>query len=88
MRRHVRRKHPGASRPGLRDAPEIHARGFAADPSVFDPVLPLVEEALGRAGQEGIGDALQLQQIVRRTVGRWVSDTHRRRSMNLPVVEV
>ena len=66
--------------------PEIHARGFAADPSVFDPVLPLVEEALERAGHEGIGDALQLQQIVRRTVGRWVNDTHRRRPMIIPVV--
>ena len=66
--------------------PEIHARGFAADSSVFDPVLPLVEEALERAGQEGIGDALQLQQIVRRTVGRWVNDAHRRRPMIIPVV--
>jgi ribonuclease J len=66
--------------------PEIHARGFAADPSVFDPVVPLVEEALERAGQEGIGDVHQLQQLVRRTVGRWVSDTHRRRPMIIPVV--
>jgi ribonuclease J len=52
-----------------RGPPGDPRRGFTADPSVFDPVLPLVEEALERAGQEGIGDVHQLQQLVRRTVG-------------------
>jgi ribonuclease J len=52
-------------------------------------MLPLVTEALDRAAQEGITDPHQLQQIVRRTVGRWVNDTYRRRPMIFPnVVEV
>ncbi|MGW5358911.1 ribonuclease J [Actinopolymorpha pittospori] len=66
--------------------PEIKARGFAEDDSVFDPARVLIEEALGRAGREGIDDTYQLQQLIRRTIGKWVSDTHRRRPMIIPVV--
>ena len=66
--------------------PEIHARGFAEDDSVFGEVRSLVEEALDRAAAEGIGDRRQLEQLVRRTVGKWVSDTHRRRPMIIPLV--
>jgi ribonuclease J len=66
--------------------PEIKARGFAEDDAVFDPVRPLIEEALDRAGREGIDDTYQLQQVIRRTVGKWVSDSHRRRPMIIPVV--
>jgi ribonuclease J len=69
--------------------PTISAKGFSEDPSVFDAVLPVVTEALDRAAQEGITDPHQLQQIVRRTVGRWVNDKYRRRPMIVPtVVEV
>jgi len=69
--------------------PTVSAKGFSEDPSVFDPVIPLVTEALDRAALEGIADPHQLQQIVRRTVGRWVNDTYRRRPMIVPnVVEV
>jgi ribonuclease J len=66
--------------------PEFHARGFAEDTSVFDEVRGLIETALDRAAGEGIGDSRQLQQLVRRTVGKWVSDTHRRRPMIIPLV--
>ncbi len=66
--------------------PEIHARGFAEDGTVFDEVLPRIRESLERAGAEGVGDARQLQQLVRRTLGKWVNETHRRRPMILPVV--
>ncbi|MDP9395871.1 MAG: ribonuclease J [Actinomycetota bacterium] len=66
--------------------PEIHARGFTEDQSVFAEVLPKIREALEQAGAEGIGDSRQLQQLVRRTVGRWVGDKHRRRPMIIPVV--
>ncbi|MDP9397515.1 MAG: ribonuclease J [Actinomycetota bacterium] len=66
--------------------PEIHARGFVEDERVFDKVLPRVSEALERATVEGGADTYQLQQIVRRTVGRWVNETHRRRPMIVPVV--
>ncbi|MGN6333942.1 MAG: ribonuclease J [Motilibacteraceae bacterium] len=66
--------------------PEIHARGFAEDDAVFEKVRPRIEEALARAAADGIGDAHQLQQIVRRVVGRWVNETYRRRPMIIPVV--
>jgi ribonuclease J len=66
--------------------PEIHARGFAEDDSVFEAVRPLIEDALATAASEGIGDPHQLQQLVRRVVGRWVSDTYRRRPMIIPLV--
>jgi len=66
--------------------PEIHARGFAEDDSVFDEVIDRVRDALENAGTEGVGDVRQLEQLVRRTVGKWVSDTYRRRPMIIPVV--
>jgi ribonuclease J len=66
--------------------PVVSARGFLEDDSVFDEVLPKITEALEEAGRAGIGDAHQLAQVVRRTVGRWVSGKHRRRPMIIPVV--
>jgi len=66
--------------------PEIHARGFADEDAVFDAVRPRIEEVLAGAAADGISEVRQLQQLVRRTVGKWVSDTHRRRPMILPVV--
>jgi ribonuclease J len=66
--------------------PEIHARGFAEDAEIFDDVLPKVTSAVEEALAHGGTDAYALEQIVRRTVGRWVSSTHRRRPMIVPVV--
>ncbi len=66
--------------------PEIHARGFAEDEEIFDEVLPRVTRALEDALLHGGTDAYALEQVVRRTVGRWVSSTHRRRPMIVPVV--
>jgi ribonuclease J len=66
--------------------PEILARGFSEDAAAFEDVRPLVEDALAGAAKEGVSDAHQLQQLVRRTVGKWVSDTYRRRPMIIPVV--
>jgi ribonuclease J len=66
--------------------PEIHARGFAEDDSTFDEIKPGIVEALDRAVAEGVDDSYQLQQTVRRVVGRWVNRTHRRRPMIIPVV--
>ncbi|MGC4769511.1 ribonuclease J [Micromonospora sp. DT44] len=69
--------------------PTLSAKGFSEDPEAFNPVIPLVTEALNRAASDGITDPHQLQQIVRRTVGRWVNDAYRRRPMIVPtVVEV
>lgn len=69
--------------------PAISAKGFSEDPAIFDAVLPLITEALNRAAEDGVTDPHQLQQVVRRTVGRWVNETYRRRPMIVPtVVEV
>jgi ribonuclease J len=66
--------------------PEIHARGSGIDDSAFGAVVPLIEEAMARAAADGISDAHQLRQLVRRTVGRWVSESYRRRPMIIPVL--
>jgi len=66
--------------------PEILARGFSEDVAAFEGVRPLIEDVLAEAAREGIADAHQLQQLVRRTIGKWVSDTYRRRPMIIPVV--
>jgi ribonuclease J len=66
--------------------PEIHARGFAEDDSTFDEIKPAIIDALDRAVSDGVDDSYQLQQTVRRVVGRWVNRTHRRRPMIIPVV--
>ena len=67
-------------------APQIAARGFSDDPKAFDDVLPLLEAELDRAAAEGIADPHQIGQSCRRILGRWVSDTYRRRPMIIPVV--
>jgi ribonuclease J len=69
--------------------PTVSAKGFSEDTAVFEAVVPLITEALDRAAEDGISDPHQLQQVVRRVVGRWVNDTYRRRPMIVPtVVEV
>jgi ribonuclease J len=66
--------------------PEIHARGSGIEDSAFGEVVPLIEEAMARAAADGVSDPHQLRQLVRRTVGRWVSDNYRRRPMIIPVL--
>jgi ribonuclease J len=66
--------------------PDIHARGFAEDDAVFDKVRPRIIDALASAASEGSGDVHQLQQVVRRVVGRWVNESYRRRPMIIPLV--
>jgi ribonuclease J len=66
--------------------PDIHARGFAEDDSVFDEVKPRIAAALEDALRDGASDTYELQRVMRRAIGRWVSDTHRRRPMIIPVV--
>lgn len=65
--------------------PEIHARGFGADVDV-DDVTQQVRQTLVDAMAAGDEDMHDLQQRVRRVVGRWVNTTHRRRPMIVPVV--
>ena len=66
--------------------PQIQARGFAEDDAVFQTILPEVTSALEDALRGGAVDTHQLQQIMRRVVGRWVSNRLKRRPMILPVV--
>lgn len=66
--------------------PEIHARGFAEDTSVFEDVKPKIAAALAEAAQNGVRDSHALSQIVRRTLGTWVNRRLRRRPMLVPLV--
>jgi ribonuclease J len=66
--------------------PEIHARGSGIDDAAFGDVRPRIEEALAFAAEDGISDAHQLTQLVRRVVGRWVNENYRRRPMIIPVL--
>jgi ribonuclease J len=67
-------------------SPEIHARGAGIDDAALSQVSSRIEEVLNRAAADGINDTHQLGQLVRRTVGRWVSDSYRRRPMIIPLV--
>ncbi|WP_019137489.1 ribonuclease J [Cellulomonas massiliensis] len=66
--------------------PQIHARGFAEQDEVFEDILPDLTRALEEAAAQGAVDTHQLQQVMRRVVGRWVSNRLRRRPMIIPVV--
>ncbi|MCT9821505.1 ribonuclease J [Microbacterium sp. W1N] len=66
--------------------PEIHARGFAESDDVFDAVKPKIAAALAEAAQQGVRDNHALSQVVRRTIGRWVNQSLRRRPMIVPLV--
>ncbi|MDR6970992.1 ribonuclease J [Leifsonia shinshuensis] len=66
--------------------PEVHARGFAEDDAVFDDVKPKIAAALAEAAHNGVRDSHALSQVVRRTVGRWVNTSYRRRPMIVPLV--
>jgi ribonuclease J len=66
--------------------PDIHARGFAEDDAVFDKVRPRIADAIRDAANDGMNDPHQLQQVVRRVVGRWVNESYRRRPMIIPLV--
>ncbi|MFD2675440.1 ribonuclease J [Gulosibacter bifidus] len=66
--------------------PAIHARAFAPDDDVFEPVVPQVRKALEDALDDGVRDVYRLSQVVRRVVGRWAGTKQRRRPMIVPVV--
>jgi ribonuclease J len=70
--------------------PEIHERGFGeevlAGGGGVEDVTAKVREALEQALADGIEDPHDLQQRMRRVVGRWVNATHRRRPMIVPVI--
>ncbi|WIY81565.1 ribonuclease J [Propionimicrobium sp. PCR01-08-3] len=66
--------------------PDISARGFLEDASIFDSVTEEIRRALEQGLADGVDDPHRLQQSVRRVIGRWVSRTYRSRPMIVPVV--
>ncbi|GDY57120.1 hypothetical protein SVIO_077430 [Streptomyces violaceusniger] len=66
--------------------PHIQARGSGIEDSAFSAVIPKIEDAMAKSASDGVVDPHQLQQLARRAVGKWVSDSYRRRPMILPVV--
>ncbi|AOZ72872.1 RNase J family beta-CASP ribonuclease [Boudabousia tangfeifanii] len=66
--------------------PTITMRGVAEDESVFEEIQVEVAEALAEAAKPGNVPAKQLQQTMRRVIGRWVARRLRRRPMIVPVV--
>jgi ribonuclease J len=70
----------------LTEPPDFLARGFVHDERTFQQVVPLIDTALAKAAAEGIGESHQLEQIVGRTIARWVNDTYRRNPIVLPII--
>ena len=66
--------------------PTITARGVAEDPAVFEEVTGDVKDALAEAAAPGRVPTHTLQQVMRRTLGRWVARRLRRRPMIVPVI--
>lgn len=66
--------------------PQITSRGLAESDDVLEGIVPTVRNALAEATREGAVDTQQLQQVVRRVVGRWAGTRLRRRPMIIPVV--
>jgi len=65
--------------------PHIQARAMAEDDDVFHKVLPEVTKAL-QDSIDSDDDTFQMQQAMRRAIGRWVSRRLRRRPMIVPTV--
>ena len=66
--------------------PDIHARGFTEDKTLFDDVKGDIEKALSKAVAGGFNGTHQLSQVVRKTIGSWVGEEHRRKPMIIPLV--
>ena len=66
--------------------PEITARGFTDDQSALDPIRAELIVVVEQSVADGVHDSSALEHIVRRTVGRWVDRTYRRRPMLIPMV--
>ena len=66
--------------------PEVTAKGFTDDPEALDPIRLELIKTVEAALADGVRDADALEHILRRTVGRWVDKTFRRRPMLMPTV--
>jgi ribonuclease J len=70
----------------LVEPPDFLAHGFVHDEKTFDAAVPLVEKALARAAEEGIGGSHQLEQLISRAVSGWAHRTYRRSPMVISIV--
>ena len=66
--------------------PEITARGFSDDEGALDPIRVELTQVVEQSLADGVRDTDALAHIVRRTVGRWVDKTYKRRPMLMPMV--
>jgi ribonuclease J len=66
--------------------PEIYARGAGIGNEDFAEVINKIAALLQDSAADGVTDVHQVRQLIRRTVGKWVADTYRRRPMIIPVV--
>ena len=66
--------------------PEIHARGLGLKDESFGVAVDQVRTVLEEALIGGVTDVHELQQRVRRQVGKWVNTNHKRRPMIVPVI--
>ncbi len=66
--------------------PEIHARGLGLKDESFGVAIDQVRTVLEEALISGVTDVHELQQRVRRQVGKWVNTNHKRRPMIVPVI--
>ncbi|HBJ72705.1 MAG TPA: RNase J family beta-CASP ribonuclease [Actinobacteria bacterium] len=66
--------------------PEIHARGLGLKDESFGVAVDQVRTVLEEALVGGVTDVHELQQRVRRQVGKWVNTNHKRRPMIVPVI--
>ncbi|WP_101651708.1 ribonuclease J [Brevibacterium ihuae] len=77
-----------AKRREILAGPIVHARGVAENDSVFNSIRPKIESAVKEALENGTKDEHRLQQVIRRTLGRWISSKLRRRPMIVPMVVI
>ena len=66
--------------------PQLVGKGFTDDPGALSPAVELVENALLDLAGEGENDPYRMAQVVRRVIGKWVSDKWRRKPMIVPTV--
>ena len=66
--------------------PHIQARGMAEDDSVFDDILPKVTAALEKSLASPASGTYQMQQAMRRVIGRWAAQKLHRAPMIIPTV--
>ncbi|MDP3889926.1 ribonuclease J [Nocardioides sp.] len=70
----------------LADPPDFLVRGFVHQENDFDKAIPVIERTLAHAAKEGIGDTLQLEQLLSRDISRWAHKTFRRSPLIIPIV--